>query len=397
MSARVRVGAGPLVVHGARLLDGLGGPVREDGWAAAGGGRVTAVGAGGGWRAHARGAEVVDAAGAWLVPGFVDLHRHGGGGRAHEDGPDAVLAAAELHRAHGTTRGVVSFVSDDVDVLAGRLAGVADLLPGAPHLLGSHLEGPFLGAARRGAHAERHLRDPAPEAVERLVRAARGTLRQVTLDPLRPGAARAAARFLDAGAVVALGHTDAGADAARAAFDAGARLLTHAFNAVPGVHHRDPGPVPVAAADPRVVCELVLDGEHVHPLVARLLLAAAPGRVALVTDAVAAAGAADGRYRLGGVEVDVGGGRAVVAGTAVLAGSTLTQDRALRVGAAAGLALPELVRALTSVPAGALGLRDAGRLAPGALADLVLLDEHLRPVRVECSPLPAVLRPSPVR
>ena len=228
--------------------------------------------------------------------------------------------------------------------------------------------------------------------MDHLLAAARGTLRQVTLDPLRPGADAAIEAFVRAGVVVAVGHTEADHDRARAAFDAGARLLTHAFNAMPGIGHRAPGPVVAAIEDPRVVAELVLDGEHVHPAVAALLIGAAPGRVALVTDAMAAAAGSDGRYRLGEVEVDVLDGRATIAGgegtegRGPLAGSTLTLDRALRVGVAAGLPLPVLVGAATAVPARVLGLGDAlGLLAPGHAGDLVLLDDALSVVDVRLS------------
>lgn len=377
----------PLVVRSARAVDARG--VVDDAWVEVRDGRIAAVGRGDGWAVRAGDAEVVDASGLTLVPGFVDLHVHGGGGRAHEEGADAIVAAVAAHRAHGTTRTVVSLVSDGVEALAERLSTVADLVESRPEILGSHLEGPFLSLVRRGAHDPARLVDPTPAAVDHLLRAARGTLRQITLDPLRPGAEAAIAAFAAAGVVVAVGHTEADHDAARAAFDAGARLLTHAFNAMPGIGHRAPGPVLAAIADPRVVAEVILDGEHVHPGVVALLMGAAPGRVALITDAMAAAAGDDGRYRLGGVEVDVTDGRATLADPASggsLAGSTLTLDRALRVGTAAGLPLPALVGAMTAVPARVLGLGDSlGLLAPGHAGDLVLLDSALSVVDVRTS------------
>jgi len=390
------------VAHSARLLDGTGTPSLQDAWLAVEAGRVAALGSGDGWREHARGpgeVEVLDATGRWLVPGFVDVHRHGGGGRSHEEGPDAVLAAALAHRAHGSTAGVVSFVADDVDVLAERLSGVADLVEASGAagsagglLLGSHLEGPFLAHARRGAHDPAKLVDPTPAAVRHLLAAARGTLRQVTLDPQRTGADEALRLFAQAGTAVAVGHTEATCEQAGEAFEAGARLLTHAFNAMPGIHHRAPGPVVAALDDERVVLEVVLDGHHVHPRAAALLLTAAPGRVALVTDAMAAAAVAPGgpdRYRLGGLEVvleapaEAGAPpRAVLAGGDTIAGSALTLDVAVRLGAAAGIPLEVLVRAATSTPARAVGAAGRGVLAPGARADVVVLDEDLAVVEV---------------
>jgi len=351
-------------------------------------GRITGVGRGGGWREHTDGAGVVDGRGAYLVPGLVDLHVHGGGGHAHEEGPEAILAATSAHRRHGTTRSVVSFVSDTVDALAARLAVVADLVEDHPGILGSHLEGPFLAEARKGAHNADRLVDPTPAAVRRLLDASRGTLRQVTLDPRRDGATEAMAMFREAGVTVAIGHTDCDHAAAAAAFHRGARLLTHAFNAMPGIHHRAPGPVVAAIDDDAVTLELILDGEHVHPRVAAMLFAAAPGRVALVTDAMAAAAGDEGRYALGDLTVAVSGGRAVVEGTDTLAGSTLTLDRALQIGVAAGLPLPALVEAATLTPARVLGLEaSVGRIAAGWAADLVLLDGALDVVAVHPSGL----------
>ncbi len=183
---------------------------------------------------------------------------------------------------------------------------------------------------------------------------------------------------------VAVGHTVGTYDQARAAFDAGATLLTHAFNAMPGIHHRAPGPIAAAVDDDRVTLELILDGVHVHPSVASMLLRAAPGRVAFVTDAMGAAGSADGSYTLGSLAVTVTDGVAHVAGTDTIAGSTLTQDAALRNAVTlAGQTLPDAVAALTSVPAAALGLGDRlGRLAPGFAADLVALSPSLEVQRV---------------
>ena len=229
--------------------------------------------------------------------------------------------------------------------------------------------------------------------VEPLFAAARGTLRQVTIAPELPGALDAVGALAEAGVVVAVGHTEADEEQAQAAFERGARLLTHAFNAMPGIGHRAPGPVVAAIRDERVTAELVLDGVHVHPDVARLLLDAADGRVALITDAMAAAGAADGSYRLGSLRVAVVDGVARLAGPdgapdratggaantapGAIAGSTLTQDRALRLATGrCGMSLRAAVTALTWVPARVLGTDHwLGRLAPGYAADAVLLDD----------------------
>jgi N-acetylglucosamine-6-phosphate deacetylase len=386
-----------VIVHGARRCDVDG---ESDGfWVVFDGDRITATGAGAGWAAHAgAGDEVVDAAGAVLTPGFIDLHGHGGGGFSFDDaapnraaghegheGADGVGRALAVHRAHGTTRSVLSLVANPVPALERSLAAIADLTDRDPLVLGSHLEGPFLAPGRKGAHNPDFLISPSPAVTERLVTAARGTLRQVTIAPELPGALDAITALADAGMVVAVGHTEADEEQARAAFDRGARLLTHAFNAMPGIGHRSPGPVVAAIRDERVTAELILDGVHVHPDVARLLLDAAAGRVALITDAMAAAGAADGSYRIGSLDVAVVDGVARLAGhdgaargeIGAIAGSTLTQDQALRLATRrCGLSLRAAVTALTWVPARVLGLGHLlGRLAPGYAADAVLLDD----------------------
>jgi N-acetylglucosamine-6-phosphate deacetylase len=176
--------------------------------------------------------------------------------------------------------------------------------------------------------------------------------------------------------VVAVGHTDADDVQARAAFDRGARLLTHTFNAMAPLHHRAPGPVGAALDDERITLEVIADGHHVHPSVVRLLYRQAPGRVALVTDAMAAACCGDGQYRLGEVDVQVVDGCATVAGTDRLAGSTITQDVALRNAIqVVGLAPEVAVASLTATPARVLGLEDRfGALREGCAADLVMLD-----------------------
>jgi N-acetylglucosamine-6-phosphate deacetylase len=320
--------------------------------------------------------EIVDLGGARLVPGFIDLHGHGGGGHAFDDGREEILAGLAPHRARGTTRSVLSLVANPLVDLRSSLTEIAELCAADPLILGSHLEGPYLAPDRRGAHNLEYLRDPDPVVIDELIGAAHGTLRQITIAPELPGALDAIEFLADHGIVVAVGHTGADIETARAAFDRGATLLTHTFNAMPGIHHRDPGPIVAAFDDERVVLELILDGSHVHPDVAGLTFESAPGRVALVTDAMAAAASADGDYRLGSLNVSVRSGVALLSGTHTLAGSTLTQDAALRLAVdRVGVSWPDAVAALTAVPARALGLQDRfGLLAPGYVADAVVLD-----------------------
>ncbi|KRB38683.1 N-acetylglucosamine-6-phosphate deacetylase [Microbacterium sp. Root180] len=365
------------LVHSVRLVDDD--HVTDDAWILFDRGRVAARGSG---PARPDADERIDGGGGCLTPGFVDIHGHGGAGVSYDDGPDAIRSARALHLSHGTTRAVVSLVTASLDDLAARAAMVADLAEHDDTILGSHLEGPFLDPGHKGAHTESLLRAPDAASVSRLIEAGRGTIRQITLAPELPGALEAITRLTRAGVVVAIGHTDADADAARQAFDAGASVLTHAFNAMRGIHHRAPGPVVAALRDPRVTLELIADGVHVDLDVVATAFAAAGGRIALVTDAMAAAGSTDGRYELGGLAVTVADGIARLADGGSIAGSTLTQDEALRRVVAAGVALPTAVSSLTTVPARAIGRPDLGRLDTGAIADAVLLDDALNVLRV---------------
>jgi N-acetylglucosamine-6-phosphate deacetylase len=194
--------------------------------------------------------------------------------------------------------------------------------------------------------------------------------------PELPNAMDAIDVLVEQGITVAVGHTEASFELAQEAFDRGARLLTHVFNAMPGIHHRKPGPVIAAFEDTRVTLELILDGLHVNPDVAALAFAQAPGRIALITDAMAAAASSDGDYRLSGLNVTVKDGLAVLSGTSTIAGSTLTQDAALRIAIERARITPATaVEALTLTPARVLGLeKQFGYLKPGYAADAVMLD-----------------------
>ncbi|OAN37800.1 N-acetylglucosamine-6-phosphate deacetylase [Microbacterium sp. H83] len=372
---------GSLVIHSARIVDQ--GSVTENAWVRIEDGTVVERGTADTWTDADR---IVDAAaeagvGAVLTPGFVDIHGHGGAGASFDDGVDAIRTARALHRDHGTTRAVVSLVTAPLDDLARRVADIAELTTTDADILGSHLEGPFLDPAHHGAHEPALLRTPEPDDVARLLEAGRGTVRQVTIAPELAGGLDAVRLIVESGAAAAVGHTSADATMAIAAFEAGASILTHAFNAMPGIHHRAPGPVLAAAADHRVVLEAIADDVHLDPRVVRLLFDSAPGRVALITDAMAAAGSADGHYDLGAVSVTVRDGIARADATGSIAGSTLTQDVALQRAIAAGVALTDAVRALTETPARAIGLgARLGALAAGHVGDAVLLDAQLRVV-----------------
>ncbi|BBZ78737.1 N-acetylglucosamine-6-phosphate deacetylase [Mycolicibacterium anyangense] len=346
------------------------------GWIGVSGTTVTDVGAGPPPRRADR-----DLGAATVVPGFVDTHVHGGGGSEFSAADSAATrAAVDLHHRHGTTTVVASLVS----AAPAELLQQVVVLAGQVHdgtIAGIHLEGPWLAAGRCGAHDPALLRDPDDE-LDRVLAAGDGTIRMVTLAPERAGALTAIERIVAAGAVAAVGHTDASYEQTRAAIEAGATVGTHLFNAMRPIHHREPGPVIALLEDSRVTVELITDGVHVDGALYRhVVRSAGPDRVTLITDAMAAAGMADGAYRIGRLEVTVAGGIATLTGTSTIAGSTATMDRVFRFavehsGLPRDRALQEAVAATSVNPARALGL-PVPELEAGARADLVVLDTNL--------------------
>ncbi|APT85612.1 N-acetylglucosamine-6-phosphate deacetylase [Corynebacterium aquilae] len=318
----------------------------------------------------------IDLAGKPLVPGYIDIHHHGGGGAAYDDGLEATAIALAQHRKHGTARSVLSFVTAELDDILDNIRNAATLVKSDSRVLGLHPEGPFLHPSHKGAHPEALLRDPLPEATQKMLDAADGTLVQVTLAPEREGGIESVKLLAEHGVCAAVGHTSADYDTTRAAIDAGATILTHAFNGMNGIHHRAPGPVTAALRDERMWLEVINDTIHVHPAVVRSLFEEAPERVILVTDAMSATCNPDGHYMLGTLEVEVKDGVARLVEGHSLAGSTLTMDKAVanaitRVGVPVDVA----VAAATSHPALAIGMEDQfGVLAPGYPADLLVLD-----------------------
>jgi N-acetylglucosamine-6-phosphate deacetylase len=321
-----------------------------------------------------------------LLPGLVDVHCHGGGGAAFTSGSaDEARAAASHHLQHGTTTLLGSLVTDAPDQMLRGVEILADLVDEGA-LAGIHLEGPFLSAERCGAQDPRHLADPDPVLAARLLEAGRGHVRVMTVAAELPGAADLAVQLGAAGAVAALGHTAASFPVARAFLAAPhARLVTHLFNGMPALHHRDPGPVGAALAAARAgdaVVELIADGVHLaDETVTTAFALLGPDAVALITDAMAAAGMADGHYRLGPQDVLVEDGRATLTRNGAIAGGTARLSDVVGRLVALGLPAPDVVRAATRSPARAAGL-DAPLLRVGDRADLIVADRDLRPQRV---------------
>lgn len=352
------------------------------GWVEVSGGMITAVGAG-------APAGVADHhfPGATVVPGFVDTHVHGGGGGAFSAAVQTAAAVA-LHRRHGTTTLVASLVTEAPDDLLRQVADLAGQVR-TGLIAGIHLEGPWLARERCGAHDPALLRDPDPVELQRVFAAGGGTIRMVTLAPERAGGLEAIRQVVDFGAVAAVGHTEATYAETRAAIDAGATVATHLFNAMRPIHHREPGPVIALLEDPRVTVEVITDGVHVDAALYRhVTRGVGPDRVSLVTDAMAAAGMADGAYRIGPLDVEVSDGVAHLAGTETIAGSTATMDRLFgfavtHCGLPREEALQLAVRQSSVNPARALGL-PSPELRAGAVADLVVIDPDLAVAGVLC-------------
>ncbi|WP_082696931.1 N-acetylglucosamine-6-phosphate deacetylase [Kocuria rosea] len=339
--------------------------------------------------------------GQMILPGLVDVHCHGGFGAdfsSSAEGP--VRATLDAFHRQGTTTLVASLVT----------ASRADMLAAEPLLAaltedglvaGIHLEGPFLSTARCGAQDPAEMREPDLGLASELIAAAAGTLRTMTFAPELPGAQELAELLVAHGVVPSLGHTDADTttvDTALrrvqemlrdAAVDGAPRLptVTHLFNAMPAIHHRSPGPVPAclrAAAQGRAVVELIADGTHLDPgIVQWVFELAGADSIALVTDGMAATGLTDGTYTLGAAEVRVEDGVASLVSNGSIAGGTATMLEVLRRTVAAGVPLGDALRSATVVPARVLGLAgEAGSLTTGALADLLVVGEDLRPAAV---------------
>ncbi|MEV0261523.1 N-acetylglucosamine-6-phosphate deacetylase [Streptomyces sp. NPDC050617] len=327
-----------------------------------------------------RGATALDLTGHWIVPGFVDMHLHGGGGASFSSGTaEEALTTIRTHRAHGTTTTVASTVTGDLDDLA-RQAGVLSELTEQGDLAGIHFEGPFISSHRCGAHQPELLRDPDPADVRKLVEAARGAAKMMTLAPELPGGLDSVRLLAEAGVIAAVGHTDSDYGATQEAIEAGATVATHLFNAMPSLLHRAPGPIAALLEDERITVELINDGTHLHPSILELAFArAGAARVAFITDAMGAAGMSDGQYHLGPMRVDVTDGVARIADgptAGAIAGSTLTLDTAFKRAVTVDkLSVEDAVRALSANPARLLGVADrVGSLEPGKDADLVVFD-----------------------
>jgi N-acetylglucosamine-6-phosphate deacetylase len=311
-----------------------------------------------------------------IAPGFIDLQVNGAAGVDLATEPGRVAEVAAALPAFGVTSFLPTLVSSPTSQLDAALAVDRAVPVGCAKVLGWHLEGPVIAPSRRGTHDVASLAQAG--AVDMSRWCADTGVRVVTVAPELGGALDVVRRLAGRGVTVSLGHTDCDAAMARAAIDAGASMVTHLFNAMVPLSHREPGIIGVALTDDRVTCGVIADGVHVHPMVLDLVWrCAGPDRVVVVSDAIAAAGRGDGSCRLGEVEVTVVAGVARNADGA-LAGSVAMLDHGVRtLVRATGAPLAVILRAVTTNPARVIAC-DGGTLRPGAPADVVLLDAELQ-------------------
>jgi N-acetylglucosamine-6-phosphate deacetylase len=325
------------------------------------------------------------------VPGFIDVHIHGAGGHdVMEGSAETLRVVTRKVSQYGTTSLVATTVTASTEQTLRAVEGIAAYI-GQQHesdesraeILGIHFEGPFISRERRGVHPSEWIQPPSAATLDKFLKAAAGNARMITIAPELLGAAPCIDAAREAGLVVSIGHTDATYEQARAAMARGARSATHVYNAMRPFSHRDPGVIGAVLTSPDINAELIADGVHVEEAAMKLLLLAkGAAHITLVSDGLSATGMPDGKYTLGGFEVTVSGGVCRNA-EGILAGSTLTLDRALRNIVALGIPVSDAVRMLTLNPATLLGIEfKKGSLRVGADADILLLDEGLHVTNV---------------
>ncbi|MBB6637531.1 N-acetylglucosamine-6-phosphate deacetylase [Cohnella thailandensis] len=325
----------------------------------------------------------IDGRGNLLIPGMIDVHIHGARGYDMMDGTirsieEVSIACAET----GCTSFLATSVSSTIEQLIEMIHNVARVSgrEAGARIAGIHIEGPYLNPKRKGMQNERYLRHPDLDELQTILSHAGDRLKMITLAPELPGAMESIDYLTKLGIIVAIAHSDATYEEAKLAFEHGASHITHCFNGMRPIHHRDPGLIAAAFEEEKVSLQAIVDGVHLHPAIVRLLhRIKGPDGVVLITDALQAMGLGDGRYQFGGHDTQVVNGVARLQ-DGTLASSTVTMNEALRNTVQLGIPLPEAVAMASRTPAQILGLPGKGRIERGADADLVLLDEQFNVV-----------------
>nr|WP_274364257.1 MULTISPECIES: N-acetylglucosamine-6-phosphate deacetylase [unclassified Paenibacillus] len=320
----------------------------------------------------------IDAREGLLIPGMIDVHIHGARGRDMMDGTvDSVEEVSRACAGTGCTSFLATSVSSALEDVMGMISSVKKTAGNEPGALiaGIHLEGPYLHPKRKGMQNEAYLRHPSIEEMERILAHAGELVRMVTLAPELPGGMEMVAYLKERGIVVSVAHSDATYEEAKRAFAIGASHVTHCFNGMRPIHHRDPGLVIAAFEEEHVSVQAIVDDVHLHPAIVRLMYREKTAdRMVLITDALQAMGMGDGEYMFGGHRVTVTNGVARLQDQ-TLASSTVTMNEALRKAVASGIPLGDAVKMASATPAGIIGLARKGLISPGNDADLVLLND----------------------
>ncbi|MFW5434848.1 N-acetylglucosamine-6-phosphate deacetylase [Paenibacillus apiarius] len=327
--------------------------------------------------------ERIDGRGQWLMPGMIDVHIHGANGFDMMDGTEtSIQAVSRACAATGSTSFLATSVSSAIEDLLNMIRSVKRVVgqeEGAK-IAGIHLEGPYLNPKRKGMQNEQYLRHPDIGEMKEIFREAGSLIKMITIAPELPGGVELISFLKKQEVVVAVAHSDATYEEAKLAFTAGASHVTHCFNGMRPIHHRDPGLITAAFEEQHVSLQAIVDQVHLHPAIIRLMhrLKGAEGMV-LITDALQAMGMGDGNYIFGGHQVTVSEGIARLE-DGTLASSTVTMNEALRLTVDTGISLTDAVQMASTTPANILGLRSKGKIEPGYDADLVLLDEQFQVV-----------------
>lgn len=325
--------------------------------------------------------EVIDGKGHWLIPGMIDVHIHGANGFDMMDGTEAsIQEVSRICASTGCTSFLATSVSSTIEDLMAMIRSVKRVIgyEAGAKIAGLHLEGPYLNPKRKGMQNEKFLRHPDRDELQEIFEEAGDLIKMVTIAPELPGGMELISFLKEKGIIIAVAHSDATYEEAKQAFTAGASHVTHCFNGMRPIHHRDPGLVVAAFEEEHVSLQAIVDGVHLHPAIIRLMhRLKGPEGMVLITDALQAMGLGDGSYVFGGHPVTVSEGVARLE-DGTLASSTVTMNEALRLTVETGISMKDAVQMASTTPARILNLDSKGEISVGFDADLVLLDDEFQ-------------------